>query len=156
MNTTAIYHSTDTAIDIADEFERLLDRELTTEKPAASDNVGVEEDFICLDHRTCNCELTYVHRKRHAALGVGIQIRLCCLAKKVEELAGLPPGTFFKVLEFEPTWVWDCDHPTEINHTQPDGTVVKEQHRLGPPPKWLLKRMRERGVEVKNLPPELE
>jgi hypothetical protein len=154
MNTTQIDVSP--GVTYEDEFERLLDRELTTEKPATADSIGVEEDFICLDHRTCNCELTYVHRKRHAALGVGIQIRLCCLAKKVEEMAGLPPGTFFKAIEFEPTWVWDCDHPTEINHTQPDGTVVKEQHRLGPPPKWLLKRMRERGVEVKNLPPELE
>lgn len=112
----------------------------------------VEEDFITLDHRTCDCELTYVHRKRHAALGTGIQIRLCCLAKKVEELAGMPPGSFFKVIEFEPTWVWDCDKPQQCNHRQPDGSIVTEMNPLGPPPKWLLKRMQEKGIEVKNLP----
>lgn len=121
-----------------------------------SGRVATEEDFVQLDHRTCDCPLTYVHRKRHAALGRGIQIRLCCLAKKVEELAGLPPGTFFMTLEFEPTWVWDCDKPQETQHIQPDGTIVSHYHRLGAPPAWLLKRLLEKGIEVRNLPDDLK
>ncbi len=110
-----------------------------------------EEIFIARDRRTCDCALTYVHRKRHAALGVGIEIRLCCLAKKVEELTGSPPGTFFFAMEFEPTWTWDCDTIQKKRRTLPDGSVVMEEGRLGNPPKWLRKRMVNKGIKIKNL-----
>jgi hypothetical protein len=110
-----------------------------------------EEDFIQRDHRTCDCELTYVRRKRHAALGTGIEIRLCCLAKKVEELAGLPPGTFFFSMDFEPSWEWDCTAPQKVEHQQPDGSVVTEMHQAGPPPRWLKERLEAKGIPIKNL-----
>lgn|SRR3990167_294217 len=111
-----------------------------------------EEDVIQRDHRTCDCELTYVHRKRHAALGTAIEIRLCCMAKAVERFMGLPPGTFFRSMEFEPSWVWDCDKIDVLKRQQPDGSVVTINHRLGPPPAWLLRRLQAKGVEVRNLP----
>jgi hypothetical protein len=114
-----------------------------------------EEDFIAHDRRTCNCELTYVHKKRHAALGVGIEIKLCCLAKKVEEIAGLPPGTFFWTMDFQPSWEWDCEQNNEVHRRLPDGSRITEYVRQGPPPAWLLKRFKEKGVHVHNLPEEL-
>jgi hypothetical protein len=120
--------------------ERLLDSFLLT-----------EEDFIEHDRRTCNCELTYVHKKRHAALGVGIEIKLCCLAKKVEELAGLPAGTFFWTMDFKPSWEWDCDQMNTVKRRTEDGSVVEEYVRQGRPPQWLLDRMQAKGIEVKNL-----
>ena len=111
-----------------------------------------EEDFVRLDHRLCDCELTYVHRKRHAALGTGIQIRLCCLAKAVEKMLGVEEGTFFRAFEFRPSWVWDCHKEHEVSRRMPDGSVVSVVQKLGPPPRWLLDRMREKGIEVRNLP----
>jgi hypothetical protein len=111
-----------------------------------------EADFVARDRRTCDCELTYVHRKHHAALGTGVEIRLCCMAKFIEKSFGLEPGTFFFAMDFEPAWVWDCDAPQEIRRRDDDGAVVSEFRRLGPPPPWLLKRLRDKGVEVKNLP----
>jgi len=119
-------------------------------------DLPAEEDFIWHDRRTCNCTLTYVHKKRHAALGVGIEINLCCLAKKVEELADLPPGTFFWAMDFRPSWEWDCDKEWETNKRQPDGSVITTKGSLGPPPKWLLKRFKQRGIKVHNLPDKLK
>jgi len=110
-----------------------------------------EEDFIARDRRTCDCELTYVHRKRHGALGTGIEIRLCCLAKKVEELAGLPTGTFFLAMDFTPSWEWDCEQITTTKKHLRDGSVEEKEVKLGKPPKWLLKRMQKKGIKVKNL-----
>ncbi len=110
-----------------------------------------EEDFISRDRRTCDCPLTYVHKKRHAALGTGIEIRLCCLAKKVEEMAGLPEGTFFLAMEFEPTWEWDCDTMQKTSRNMADGSVVEEEIRLGNPPTWLKRRFDKKGIRVKNL-----
>lgn len=112
--------------------------------------LATEEDFIARDRRMCGCELTYVHRKRHAALGAGIEIRLCCLAKKVEELAGLPKGSFFYAMEFQPTWEWDCDATQLTSKTMPDGSVEDREVRLGNPPRWLKERMDKKGIKVKN------
>jgi len=114
-----------------------------------------EEDFIARDRRTCDCELTYVHRKRHSALGTGIEIRLCCLAKKVEELAGLPSGTFFFAMDFEPTWEWDCDSEHVTKKVLPDGTIEEKTYILGNPPKWLQKRMEQKGIKIRNYKGEL-
>lgn len=115
---------------------------------------STEEAFIARDRRTCDCELTYVHRKRHGALGRGIEIRLCCLAKKVEELAGLPKGILFSVFEFEPSWVWDCESMHRTRRTLPDGSKVESYVKLGNPPKWLSRRMKQKGIEIKNLKEE--
>jgi hypothetical protein len=118
--------------------------------------VPAEEDFIARDRRNCDCPLTYVHRKRHGALGTGIEIRLCCLAKKVEELAGLPPGTFFFAMDFEPTWTWDCEQINKKQRKLLDGSIEETFVKQGAPPKWLLKRMKQKGIKVRNLPRELE
>jgi len=109
-----------------------------------------EEDIVQHDHRTCDCPLTYVVRKRHAALGTAIEIRLCCLAQKVEELAGLPAGTFFKVMEFNPTWEWDCDYMMKSHTYLADGSVEERETRQGPPPRWLKERMDKKGIAVRN------
>ena len=110
-----------------------------------------EKDFQSRDHRLCDCELTFVRRKWHPALGTGIEIRLCCLAKKVEELAGLPEGSFFMALEFQPSWEWDCDEIHSVHRKQDDGSVVETLHRQGDPPRWLRERMEKKGVPIRNL-----
>jgi hypothetical protein len=103
------------------------------------------EQVFHRDHRACACEMPMVSRKWNDALGTFVAVRLCCMAKAVEELTGL---RLYEVYDFEPRWVWDCKglHQAEGQ----DGTV--EMVERGPPPEWLLKRFREKGVEVLNLP----
>lgn len=110
-----------------------------------------EEDIIERDFRTCECALTYVVRKRHGALGEALEIRMCCLAQKVEEIAGLPKGTFFSVIEFRPSWDWDCDSVSFTEERAPDGTAIQYRHTLGAPPMWLLKRLLKKGRPVHNM-----
>jgi hypothetical protein len=119
---------------------------------APKEGAYVEEDFISEDHRTCDCPLTYVHRKRHAALGTGIQIRLCCMARFIEQQFDLPEGTFFRSIDFEPSWVWDCDHVSITSRQNADGSISQRAVRLGPPPRWLRERMEQKGIEIRNLP----
>lgn len=92
----------------------------------------------------CDCEMPFVMRKWHDCLGTLVELRLCCLAKKVEELLGLPKGSLFTVFDFEPERTWDCAqkvwHPEE-----------KKYKDLGAPPKWLKQRMQQKGIEIKNL-----
>ena len=109
-----------------------------------------EDDFRLRDHRLCDCELTYVHRKRHGALGTGVEIRLCCLAKKVEELAGMPEGTFFLALEFNPSWIWDCNSTQKHEKVMPDGSVQEVVAHRGEPPRWLRERMEQKGLPILN------
>ena len=111
-----------------------------------------EDDFRTRDHRLCDCELTYVHRKRHGALGTGVEIRLCCLAKKVEELAGMPEGSFFLALEFEPSWDWDCEQLQAYNKVLQDGSEIEVFKELGEPPRWLRERMEKKGLPIANDP----
>ena len=110
-----------------------------------------EEDFINHDRRTCDCELTYVHKKRHAALGTGIEIKLCCLAKFIERQFGLPSGTFYWAMDFEPTWEWDVNAEQVTKERLDDGSILEKKTRLGSPPEWLLKRMEKKGIAVKGL-----
>lgn len=111
-----------------------------------------EEAIVRRDHRTCNCALTYVHRKRHGALGTAIEIRLCCMAQFIEQKFGLSPGTFFKVLEFDPSWVWDCEQVHVIERTKPDGSKESIRVKQGPPPRWLRERMVKKGIPILNQP----
>ena len=103
------------------------------------------EQVFHKDHRYCDCEMPMVSKKWNDALGVMVNIRLCCLAKAVEELTG---KSLYEVYEFDPKWEWDCDELHECPSL--DGTV--ELRHRGQPPDWLLKRMKERGVPVHNLP----
>lgn len=103
------------------------------------------EQVFHQDFRHCTCEMPYISKKWNAALGTFTAIRLCCMAKAVEELTGLK---LYEVYEFDPQWVWDCK---ELHQSEAiDGTV--EMTERGPPPKWLLKRFQEKGIEVRNLP----
>lgn len=97
------------------------------------------EAIMRRNYKSCDCEIPHLVRKWNAALGVFVEIRLCCMAKAVERLTG---ESLYEVFEFEPEWVWDCNE-----------TVTKDgkKRRKGSPPGWLLKRMQERGIQVKNL-----
>lgn len=106
------------------------------------------EQVFHQDFKHCSCEMPYISKKWNDALGTFTAIRLCCMAKAVEELTGL---RLYEVYDFDPKWVWDC---TELHQSDAgDGTVAMIER--GPPPRWLLERFREKGVEVRNLPEEL-
>lgn len=109
------------------------------------------EQIFHRDHRGCACEMPMVSRKWNDALGTFVGVRLCCAAKAVERIAatlGIEVGPLYEVFHFDPKWVWDC---TELHQSEGiDGSV--EMTERGPPPEWLLKRFREKGIEVKNLP----
>lgn len=107
------------------------------------------EQIFHRDHRACSCELPMTSKKWNDALGTFVVIRLCCLAKALEKLTGL---ALYEVFHFDPKWQWDCDKLIQCEG--PDGTVELRPH--GPPPKWLLERMRKKGIEVKNLPDDPE
>lgn len=117
------------------------------------DSLGLpaEEEIIERDFRTCTCALTYVVRKRHGALGSAVEIRVCCMAKEVERMAGLPEGTFFNAMNFTPSWDWDCDQVSVTESKNPDGSVECHRHVLGAPPKWLLDRLVEKDRPIHNL-----
>lgn len=98
--------------------------------------------------RTCACAMPMLSRKWNDALGTFVTIRLCCMARAVEGLTGLK---LYEVDHFDPKWVWDC---AELHQAEgQDGTV--EMVERGPPADWLLKRFREKGIEVRNLPESL-
>jgi hypothetical protein len=103
------------------------------------------EQVFHADHRACTCAMPMVSKKWNDALGTFVAIRLCCMARAVEQLTG---QSLYQVFDFDPKWVWDCTerHQSEAS----DGTV--EMVERGPPPAWLLKRFREKGIEVRNLP----
>jgi len=128
------------------------EKQITDEQIAGLVEFPTEQEFLDRDRRACDCALTYVHRKYHSALGSGIEIKLCCMAKKVEEMAGLPPGTFFFEMDFLPTWEWDCDKMRKEECKLDDGSIEVKEVRLGTPPEWLLKRMQEKNIPVRNLP----
>jgi hypothetical protein len=105
------------------------------------------EQVFHQDFRQCTCEMPMLSKKWNDALGTFVAIRLCCLAKAVEQLTG---QRLYEVHDFDPKWVWDC---RELHQCEgADGTI--EMVERGPPPPWLLKRLREKGIEVPNLPPE--
>jgi hypothetical protein len=113
------------------------------------------EQVFHRDHRACTCEMPMVSRKWNDALGTFVGVRLCCAAKAVEKIAahlGLDVGKLYEVFDFDPKWVWDCN---ELHQSASDGDNVEMVPR-GAPPAWLLKRMQEKGIEIRNLPPELE
>ena len=105
------------------------------------------EQIFHQDVRHCDCEMPYISKKWNDALGTFTAVRLCCMAKAVEKLTG---ERLYEAYDFDPRWVWDCK---ELHQSQSeDGTV--EMVERGAPPAWLLKRMRDKGVEVRNLPAE--
>ena len=104
------------------------------------------EQVFHQNFRHCDCEMPMISKKWNDALGTFVAIRLCCMAKALEELTG---KTLYEVYEFDPKWEWDCEglHQCE---DMISGTTTYVQR--GKPPKWLLERMQKKGIEVKNLP----
>lgn len=73
------------------------------------------------------------------------------MAKSVERIAsaiGLECEALYEVFDFDPRWVWDCTEKHQ--KAGDDGTT--ELIERGVPPEWLLKRFRDKGIEVRNLP----
>ena len=100
--------------------------------------------------RHCDCEMPMISKKWNEALGTFVALRLCCLAKAVEELTGLK---LYEVYEFSPRWDWDC---AEIQQAaDPDGTNAIVFRPRGEPPKWLKERMQKKGIRIYNLPEEM-
>jgi len=118
--------------------------DILTAYPLAPPGPLTVEEIRGVDKRTkCDCAMPFVHRKWHRALGTFAELRLCCMAKAVEKALNLPEGSLYQILDFEPTWAWDCKQVV----TDGDGT----KHELGSPPKWIKDRMQRKGVEIRNL-----
>ena len=107
------------------------------------------EQIFHQDFRHCTCEMPMLSKKWNEALGTFVAIRLCCLAKAVEELTGLK---IYEVHEFAPRWEWDCSQIQEC--ADPDGSTTTVYQPRGKPPAWLLERMQQKGIRVYNLPEE--
>ena len=90
----------------------------------------------------CTCPVPIVLGKKHRGLGRGAGVRLCCLARAMEEMMELPPSTLYTWMDFKPDWVWDTDKKVP-------GKDGKKQTR-GVPTGWLAKRFIERGVGIKG------
>lgn len=101
------------------------------------------EQVFHKDHRDCECAMPMVSKKWNDALGTFVVIRLCCMARAVEEMTG---QKLYEVYDFEPRWVWDCEKIED--REMPDGTV--EQIVKGPPPRWLRERMAKKGIAIEN------
>jgi hypothetical protein len=101
------------------------------------------EQVFHQDFRHCECEMPMVMKKWNDALGTMVAVRMCCLAKAVEELTGL---RLYEVHEFSPRWAWDCKRREK--RERPDGTW--EEFVKGPPPKWLKNRLVKKGIEILN------
>jgi hypothetical protein len=112
--------------------------------------LDTEEDFKMYDRRTCGCEKPMVLRSAIPSAGTGILLRLCCLSKKFEEVMGAPVGTFYQVFDFAPSFEWDCAQLSVTKKPLSNGLTEFTEYRLGLPPKWIEKRMTEKGVAVKN------
>lgn len=96
------------------------------------------------DYRACTCAMPMVSRRWNEALGTFVTIRMCCLARAVEELTG---QKLYEVEHFPPRWEWDCN--ARKLREYPDGT--KEETIQGPPPRWLRERMEAKGIPIKNM-----
>lgn len=103
------------------------------------------ESLRSVDKRAkCNCPMPFVRRKWHDALGTYAELRLCCVAKALEEHLGVTAGTFIRFVEFEPTWEWDEDEL--VDHPVQGKKPVKAPR--GAPPQWLKDRMERKGIKT--------
>lgn len=148
---------------------------------AFEDSLGGLPDFgptmhAAADQKACDCEMPLAERVGNGALGVVVWVNICCLAKEVEKLTG---KSLLHVVETKPQWVWDCDDvvpvygagnkivieaykPSACDHdwVEKDKTPRCSKcgmlghaklTRRGPPPSYLLKRFKERGIPIRNL-----
>lgn len=99
------------------------------------------------DHRYCDCAMPMTLKKWNDALGTFVVLRLCCMARALEQLSGI---SLCEIFDFPPGWVWDCD---ELHECQGDDGTVTLKPR-GVPPRWLRERLQQKGIEIRNLPEE--
>ena len=94
------------------------------------------------DHRYCDCPIPMNLKKWNDALGRMTVLRVCCMAKALEDMTGID---LLQVFEFEPKWVWDCDEMVER-----ENVLTGEQYKAprGLPPEWLEKRMKAKGIPM--------
>lgn len=108
-----------------------------------------EEAFKHLERGTCACEKPISWRGTVPPAGTGVVLKLCCMAKELEQLLGLPPGTFYQVYEFPPSWVWNSAQESVTREKGPDGAEVEVRHVRGKPPKWIQERMKRKNIAWK-------
>ena len=86
----------------------------------------------------CDCEWPRVSRSGSQALGIILDVDLCCLAKAVEKLTG---EKYYRITVTEPVFEWDTHEKVLYG---PDGQEV-EQPR-GPMPPYMAKRATKMGI----------
>lgn len=103
------------------------------------------EQIFHRDSKYCDCAMPMVSKKWNDAMGTFVCIRLCCMAKALEQLTGM---SLYEVFHFQPKWQWDCEEM--IEKTDVTGTI--QLVKRGPPPSWMAKRMKDKGIHIKGLP----
>jgi len=101
---------------------------------------GWEDVYNGKDKVRCDCPQPHVQRSGSQALGLVLDIDLCCLALEVERLTG---KKFYQLRVTKPGFEWDCTELVE----QPDGPSKPR----GKPAAWMLERARQFGIKIKNL-----
>jgi len=95
------------------------------------------------DHRACDCPIPMNLKKWNDALGRMCVLRVCCMAKALEDLTGID---LLQTFEFDPKWEWDCD---TIQKKEDEYGEVKELPQ-GLPPLWLEKRLIAKALPIHN------
>lgn len=134
-----------------------------------------EEAYNSPEKVKCNCPMPHVQRSGSQALGLVLDIDLCCLAREVEKLTG---KKFYYLTVTKPVFQWDTQAPAGYqckycgdkvpgawsalvthmydkhnqgdNHHQVIPPVEGTMYKLGMPVRWMLKRMRQLGIPIKN------
>jgi hypothetical protein len=84
----------------------------------------------------CDCEWPRVGRSGSGALGIVVEIDLCCLARAVEKLTG---EKYYRVTMTEPVFEWDAHELVPLPGT--DRTAPR-----GPMPPYMAKRATKMGI----------
>lgn len=101
------------------------------------------EAFQAPNKVKCDCEWPCVQRSGSQALGIVLDIDLCCLVKAVEKLTG---EKFYNIVYTKPAFEWDCDCdiPVVDGTGEPTGDIKK----LGMPPTYMVERMDKKGIPI--------
>lgn len=121
---------------------------LTRTRPAigSPEALAELEAIYQRDYHTCDCPWPHIERAWGGAVGIFREIRLCCMARALEQVMGVPEGTFYQTWDFTPSFEWDSAEI--VREERPDGTV--HEHARGEPPKWMLERMLAKGLTIKR------
>lgn len=94
------------------------------------------------DYHTCDCPWPHIERAWGGAVGTFREIRLCCMARALEKLLGLPEGAFYWTAQFTPLFAWDENEIVEVKELTGNVSYIKR----GPPPQWMQERMARKGI----------